>query len=402
MAHLREKKGNYYVEFYDPGRSPKRKWVTLRTRDKSVARQKLTKLERQYSMEIYDPWDDPVPQKPATVAEAIGQFLDAKRRKGCTDKTISNYKYALEAFQKTLPASRLVKRVEPSAIRDYIHSDGLSRTSSDTYYRQLRTFFRWCQDEGLCKQNPIDGVDRPGAPKTAKEFLTPKALRKLIRTIREDVRENEKWVQEDEVLWLIDVIQFAVQTGLRRGEICDLRWGAVDMDSGFLVVRGTDDFTTKTGDEGRIPLTGDAKRVLRKWEDKRTSANPDEHIFKGVYGGPLNGHYVSKRFRHYRKKAGLPKGLSFHSLRHTTASQLVMQGVPLVTVQEMLRHSSSEVTERYSHLNPERFRQQIDRGLSLMSGGQTTEEKFSLTVVDPDKVRERMGDWEPQFRPSKK
>lgn len=78
-----------------------------------------------------------------------------------------------------------------------------------------------------------------------------------------------------------------------------------------------------------------------------------------------------------------------------------MQGVPLVTVQEMLRHSSSEVTERYSHLNPERFRQQIDRGLSLMSGGQTTEEKLSLTVVDPAKVRERMGDWEPQF-PSKK
>jgi hypothetical protein len=59
MAHLREKKGNYYAEFYDPQRQPKRKWVTLRSRHKAAAQSRMYELQRKYHAGAYDPWEDP-------------------------------------------------------------------------------------------------------------------------------------------------------------------------------------------------------------------------------------------------------------------------------------------------------------------------------------------------------
>ena len=83
-------------------------------------------------------------------------------------------------------------------------------------------------------------------------------------------------------------------------------------------------------------------------------------MFRGTQGDPLNPGYVSNRFRYYRKKAKLPSDIHFHSLRHTCASWLVMKGVPLRTVQAMLRHSVIGVTQRYAHLAPEAFKNQVE------------------------------------------
>lgn len=387
-ANITESKGNYYARFYDPSRSQKTKTVTLRTKQKSVARQRFTELEKKHGMGLYDPWEEDPPQEGVTVDEAVEQFLDAKRNQGCREKTISNYEYLLEDFSGSLPASSHIDRVEPQEIRDYLDNEELAQTSRDTYYRQLRTFFRWCDEESIVESNPITDVKRPGAPDKDKSFLTPERLEHLIETIRGDVDERRKWIQEGEVVWLIDVILFAVQTGMRRGEICDLRWGAVDFETGFIAVRGTEEFSTKTGDEKRIPMTEEARNVLERQE--RNSDDPEEHVFKGVKGGPLNGGYVSERFRHYREEADLPEDISFHSLRHSTASNLSMEGVPMTVVQEMLRHSSLETTMGYAHLNPETYSNLVQEGLQSMAVGRGDSDEESPVFQHPD----ASGDWE--------
>lgn len=353
-------------------------------------------------MGLYDPWKEKTPQPGQTVDEAVEQFLEAKKQEDCREKTVSNYRYLLEAFAESLPVSYLIEHVEADDIREHLQRDNLSRTSRDTYYRQFRTFFRWCAREGLIQENPIADIERPGAPKTEKEFLTPERLEQLISTIEEDAKENEKWVQDGEVLWLIDVIRFAVHTGLRRGEICDLRWGAVDFDAGFLTVRNTDEFKTKTGNEDRIPLLPVARKILKHKAKERTTEDPDEHVFKGVYGDPLNGHYVSERFRYYRRQAGLPEGLSFHSLRHTTASTLSMQGVPPRIVQGMMRHSSIETTMVYSHLNPDTVRERVREGLSVLSGGDQVDcRPYHISVSHPKTSLFEDGDATPEPGPTR-
>ena len=365
MAHLREKNGRYYGEFYDRSRSPTRKWVSLRCSDKANARRRLTELERKESLGTYDPWQDGSPRDSLTVEEAIDEFLDYRREKmGLREKTLDNYEYTLRDFAGSITLGLNIEYVDADHIREYLSRDGLSRTSKDTYYRQLRTFFRWCDEENIVQDNPIADVMRPGEADPPPEFLSPEQLRHLLDTIRENAEENAPFVGDGEVLWLVDVIKFAVYTGLRRGEICDLRWEAVDLEAGFLTVQETEDFETKTGTEERVPIVQRAEDVLRRKMDDRESDDPSERVFKGVGGGPLNGHYVTERFRHYRKKADLPEEISFHSLRHTCASLLIMEGVSPRTVQAMLRHSRIEVTMKYAHLAPERFKNQIEEGMA--------------------------------------
>ncbi len=81
-------------------------------------------------------------------------------------------------------------------------------------------------------------------------------------------------------------------------------------------------------------------------------------------GGRLNLEYVSKRFLHYRRLAKLPEGISFHNLRHTCASWLVMRGVPLSVVQYILGHSAIVVTQRYAHLAPDAVQREMLRAFA--------------------------------------
>ncbi|WP_251980424.1 tyrosine-type recombinase/integrase [Salinibacter ruber] len=369
MAHLREKDGNYYAEFYDPNRSPTRKWRTLRCNDKQVARQRLAKLERKEARGEFDPWKENTPHEGLTISQAVEKFLRYRREvRGVREKTIRNYQYTLESFADSISVSLNVEYVDGDQIRGFLDRDDLSQTSRDTYYRQLDTFFGWCKSESIVEDNPMENVTRPGVPEHPAEYLTPDQLEHLLDTIRNDAEENSPQVGEGEVLWIIDVIKFAAYTGLRRGEICDLRWGAVDLENGFLTVEGTDDFNTKTGKSARIPLVEEVETLLRRKESERTRSNPRDHVFTGANSGSLYPDYLSHRFRHYRKMADLPDDISFHSLRHTCASMLVMGGVPLHTVKEMLRHSTIEVTKRYAHLAPEIFKDQIQKGISTSLG----------------------------------
>lgn len=369
MAHLREKDGNYYAEFYDPNRSPTRKWKTLRCSDKQVARQRLAELERKEARGEFNPWKEETPHEGLSVNQAVEKFLRHRRdRKGLREKTISNYQYTLKSFVESITANLNVGYVDSDHIRQFLDQDSLSQTSRDTYFRQLKTFFSWCEDEGFVEDNPMENVTRPGVPESPAEYLTPTQLERLISTIRQDAEENSAQVGEEEVLWIIDVIKFAAYTGLRRGEICDLRWGAVDLQNGFLLVESTDDFDTKTGKSARIPLVDEAEAVLKRLASQRSGSDPDDYVFTGANSSGLYPDYVSHRFRHYRKLAGLPGNISFHSLRHTCASMLVMGGVPLHTVKEMLRHSTIEVTRRYAHLAPETFKDQVQKGISTSLG----------------------------------
>ena len=187
MAHLREKNGNYYAEFYDPERSPKRKWRTLRCSDKQVARQRLSELERKEAMEAFDPWKEGVPHEGLTVRQAIEKFLRYRRdKKGLREKTIDNYRYTLENFADSLTVGLNVRYVDGNHIREYLDRDGLSQTSRDTYFHQLKTFFSWCDGENIVEDNPIRNVERPGVPDRPAEYLTPDDLQHLIDTIERD------------------------------------------------------------------------------------------------------------------------------------------------------------------------------------------------------------------------
>lgn len=358
MAHLRKKGKYYYAEFNDSSRRPQRKWIPLRTKDKQTAQQRLVALEREYAMGVRDPWDMKPDQAGLLVNDATEQFL--RSRKGRSEKTVENYRLVLSLFNRTLSPDFQLEHVEARHIEAFLDGQDLNETSRGTYFRHLRVFFRWTLKDGLLKENPMSRMETPRSAKTVAKFLTPKQVDKLVRYIEKDVEKKGGYVHEGQVTWLIDIIHFAVCTGLRLGEICNLRWSAVDLDSGFLTVRNTEEFRTKSGHERSIPIAGEAVKVLTRLAEERGDEK-DGYVFTTPSGKQWDIKYVSRRFRYYREKAGLPDGIRFHSLRHTCASWLVMRGVSLSVVQAMLGHSSIQVTQRYAHLAPKTFKNEIER-----------------------------------------
>lgn len=75
----------------------------------------------------------------------------------------------------------------------------------------------------------------------------------------------------------------------------------------------------------------------------------------------IDGGYLNKRFKVYAKAAGLPSRVTFHTLRHTYASWLVMSGASLLTVKYLMGHANIKTTEQYAHLDPGHYREAVAR-----------------------------------------
>jgi len=350
MASIRKIKGRYYGYFYDPGRYPARKSVPLRTGLKSAAEKQLRRLENEYADGSYDPW---VPRRYAdgqTVADAFALFLHDRSQ--LRPKSIVAYTSAVDGLTRSLPPGILLKHLDAGSIRPYMEDSRVAQATRRHRGQHLRVFFNWAKREDLLDNNPFDRLELPKAHNKIAEFLTPNQLQHLLSEIAgEDGAENE---------WLTDIVLFAVNTGLRRGELLSLTWASVDHESNIVTVRNTNDFSTKSGHERTIPLSSDARKILLN-RQAMNACSQNNVIFRGPGGKTLTGDYVTKRFKYFVRKAGLSESIRFHSLRHTCASWLVMRGVSIPVVQAILGHRDFSTTMGYAHLAPDVLQASIDQ-----------------------------------------
>ena len=141
------------------------------------------------------------------------------------------------------------------------------------------------------------------------------------------------------------IVLVALNTGMRRGEIFNLRWSAVDFAKASVEVAGPG---AKSGKTRHIPLNNEAKGVLQRW--RKQSGASDGLVFPGNGGARLTN--VNHGWESLVKRAELDN-FRFHDCRHHFASRLIMEDVPLNTVRELLGHSDISMTLRYAHLAPE-------------------------------------------------
>lgn len=373
MASMRKKNGNYYARFYDKRRRPKRKEIALRTTRKDVARRRLTKLEKEWERGIFDPWNPDAGGDALSVEKAVKQFL--KSREHLRPDSQKGYTSALNTLKNRLPASIMLRDVRPDHLKPIIHDKRTSevtrkRISPATQafrYRHLRTFFNWAVELQLLPSSPLDEVSAPKTGRRVPEYLTPEQLERLLICIDTDVemKRRDNQVRGSQVVWLKDLILLAVNTGMRIGELCALRWRDVDLDDGFIVVRNYTDadgeaFQTKSGAERAVPIVPQVQEVLKTIKASRGRGG---YVLRGAEGGQVNKQYASKRFKHYVREAKLPERIRFHSLRHTCASWLVQRGVSLAMVQAILGHSDIQITQKYAHLAPDELKEAMQEAL---------------------------------------
>ena len=181
------------------------------------------------------------------------------------------------------------------------------------------------------------------------------------------------------------IVITALNTGMRRGEILSLKWEQVDLRHGYISLRDT-----KSGEGREIPINKTLDGLFNEMPHSIESI----YIFTDKDGNPYKG--VKRSFNTALRNAEI-YGATFHTLRHTFASQLVMASVDLASVQELLGHKSLNMTLRYAHLAPEHktkavkkldevLRNTEEKDFSSHFGSHFTQDSNS-DLVNPCKVR---------------
>lgn len=355
MATLRKISGRYYAYFSDRKRTPRQKSVALGTGMKDVAQRKMARLVVKYHDGEFDPWRPDDMGRDVSFPEAAAAFMAS--RSALRPKTLRAYRFMLEGLARHLPPAIGVGDVTQKHVMPYVTDRAVSDATRRHRLRHARVFFRWTVERGHAVEDPTAGIklDRGGDKLPA--FFTADQLAALVATIEADtVRKTApRGSRAGDSLWLRDVVVFAAATGLRQGEVLALRWDGIDLTPGqeVLSVRNDGDFRTKSGRDVTLPLVGLALDVVRRRHRLREES---PYVFPGQRGGKMNAHYLSRRFKTFVERAGLPDRLHFHSLRHTFGTQLARDGVPLLTISKLLGHSNTQVTQVYTHLGMDELR----------------------------------------------
>jgi integrase len=135
-------------------------------------------------------------------------------------------------------------------------------------------------------------------------------------------------------------VTFAINTGLRLGETLSLTWEEVDIEHRFITKR-----VQKTQRVLEMPLNEKAFAVVRAWQGMRKC---DFVFYNPETGGQWKDLWLG--LKKACRRAAL-EGITWHTFRHTFASRLTRAGADIVTVKELLGHSSVTVTMRYAHTN---------------------------------------------------
>lgn len=309
--------GVWYVLYYNNGRQ---RWKSTGATTKPEALRALTNLKDSFEERL----------KSLSFEQFSVQFL------ANTDLAAGSLERYRFIFKKFVPFLRgaFVNEITAETIDAY-KSKRLREVSPVTVnieLRMLKAAFGTAKRWKMTAINPFADVSFARVAEMAPLSLNSYEFEKLFAVIREG--------------WFRELVQVAVLTGLRRGELLNLRWSDVDLPGRLLTVETNPTWKTKNGRRRVIPLNETAALVLKS----RFGKSASEYVFT-LNDAMLSQSRVSHTFKRYVREAKLENSrLRFHSLRHTFATWLTQSGVPIHEVQKLLGHSSVRVTEIYSHL----------------------------------------------------
>jgi integrase len=199
----------------------------------------------------------------------------------------------------------------------------------------LSAIFREAVKRRFTDKNPVRGLRILPENNTVVRYLTDDEEERLFKELPEHLKP---------------IVTTALNTGMRKSELLDLRWEDVDLDQRLICIKNA-----KNHKKRYIPIN-DVVHDLFKEQRRRDKAA--EHVFPSRRSGK-HWKNVDGAWQRAVRRADI-SNFRFHDLRHSFASRLVRKGVPIKAVQELLGHGSIIVTMRYAHLAPGDLREAVD------------------------------------------
>ena len=365
-GHLQEKNGYFYavLSYKDAQGKRKTKWIptgyTVRANKKKA---EAFLMEKRKTFEIPNE-DAQTTEEGELFADYLVRWLEiAKSTIAIT--TYSSYSGLMRSA--ILPWFRkkgtTLAKLMAKDIQDF-YTAQLQRVKPNTvihYHAIIHRALKYAMKTDLIAVNPADKVDRPKKNSFQPSFCDKDEINHLLECVRGTPIETP--------------VILAAFYGLRRSEAVGLKWNAIDFDQNTITIRHTVTAvpldgkyqviardTTKTKSSRRtLPLTPPIRKYLlelqaRQAENRRLCGNCYCHDYDGYLcinemGYLLNPNQISKTFESILRKHHL-RLIRFHDLRHSSASLLLANHVPLKQIQEWLGHSDFSTTANiYAHLD---------------------------------------------------
>ena len=300
-----------------------------------------------------------IPKHKETVAEFLHRWLDTYAATNTTPRTQQGYRGNINCYILPDLGNISLQSLESRHIQGLyaqMLGRGLSPTSVVQVHRIIRQALSHAVKWGVLGRNVADAVTPPRIQRKELDMWDTETIWRFL-----DATRGNKFGE---------FYQMALLTGMRRSELCGLKWDSVDLANGRLsVVRTLQRLTGEGLVEGQpktarsrrlIALSPDAVEVLHGIRGKQMESQlkygevweNTGYVFTQADGSPVDPDMISKDFPKVLRNAGLPK-MTLHGLRHAHASILLKEGINPKIVSERLGHSTIATTmDVYSHIMP--------------------------------------------------
>ncbi len=315
-----QKGKNWYIDYYVKGHRKRKKIGPSKKLAELVLKDVHIKNAREEYLGILE-------EKKVLFDEYAGKYLDYCK----VNKAPSTYERHEKCCVKRLTQAftgKYLYGITPVMIEKY-KADRLQSVSPASVNRDLaclKYMYTKAIEWGYVKANPSKAVKLLKEPPGRLRYLKPEEVGLLLKACADHLRP---------------IVVTALNTGMRKSEILNLKWNELDLGNRKITVANS-----KNNEKRVIPINETLQSEL-----SALTKNPEcEYVFLGKNGLPLGD--IKKAFLGAIKRAKITD-FRFHDLRHTFGSQMVMQGVDIRTVQQVMGHKTIKMTMRYSHLSPE-------------------------------------------------
>ncbi len=273
------------------------------------------------------------------IFDFIAHLRNARNLSPHTERSYLSDLEQLADFLGPLP----LEQVDHQALRRYLAHLLQHNTKKSSIARKLsaiRSFFRYLNREGIIKTNPARLVSTPRREKRLPAVLTPDDAQRLLEAPGGLHKDDGEDILRDSA-----VLETLYSTGIRASELAGINRDDLSRHDRLLRIRG------KGKKERIVPIGRTALNALDAYLERKKKGAENPAVFTGPSGKRLTVRTVQRILEKYRKKTGLQKKASPHTLRHSFATHLLESGADLRVIQELLGHASLSTTQRYTHLN---------------------------------------------------
>jgi len=321
-----------------------------------------------------------------SVSEVMESYIASIRAQGFPPNTVATYESCVRCYIVPNIGSMAIRDVKPYTIESMYNvlmlsgasnGGGISPNTVAKLHGMLKGAFGWAKRMGIIKESPMDDkkVTRPRSFVDEATSYTEDEMAMLSAELEMAMDDDSMIGHSVTKRNAAFAAYLSLSTGMRCGEVCALKGSDIvglyntDADGAYIHVAHTAVHVKGKGvvrqerpknkpSIRNVSITKDIADVIiahQLWNVDRLGPDALGYPLCTVIGGYMAPSSVSREFTEIRKDLDLPSGTSFHTLRHTHATWLLMNGIDIKTIQERLGHAKIETTlEIYSHVLPGR------------------------------------------------